>query len=299
MDHITKSLYCNRHFKRFLDVLVYSSVYLAFGGACLIYASCLLLGVEPRIDLMFIAFLTIYSIYNLDKIAGKREDEINVPDRFTMFTKYETYLNISALLAFLTAILLSYMSSGIEMVGVVVFFLIIFILYGVRWIPKSISKYSRLKEIPVVKNIVTSFAWAWIATFIPVVFYITVNGSGILIVFTLIFFLTFMNALFFDIRDIEGDKISGILTIPVFFGFHKTRTFLLVLNTFMCAFIFIFTFNGLIPVLTYMLIGIVGYYYAIIYLMDKLNNRAFICDVLVDGDIIIVGVLVFFGAILF
>ena len=284
---------------KIFDFIVHSSIYIAFGGACLVYASCLLFGVEPKIELMSIMFLTIYAIYNFGRITDKAEDEINVPDRFVVFTIYEVYLTASIPVSALIAILLAYYMGGIKLTLAVLIPLILIVVYGVKWIPESISRYRRLKEIPVVKNMMISLAWAWIATLLPVAYYAHLGSTITLwIVFVFIFWFTFIGSVIFDLRDIEGDKIEGIVTIPISLGFYRTIIFLIILNAFLGAFIILSTFNGWLPAFAYMLIGMTIYYYICMWLMTKMDKR-FICDVLIDGDLFVITALVFLGSLLF
>jgi len=280
------------------DFIIHSSIYLAFAGACLVYASCLLFGVEPKIELTLIMFLSVYAIYNFSRITDRAEDEINVPDRVSVFTRYEKYLTPSIPIAYIGAIFLAYYLGGFKLTLAVLMPLILIIIYAVRWIPRSVSKYSRLKEVMGLKNIIASLAWAWIATFLPFAYYRLDVTITMLVIFIFIFIISFINTVFFDMRDIEGDKLEGINTIPVYLGFNDTIKFLIILNAFLGVFILFTTFNEWVPTLAYITAGIVLYYYECLYLMTKIDT-GFVCDVLIDGDVIFVGILALLGTLLF
>jgi len=274
------------------------SVYMSLCGACLVYASCLLFGVEPRHELMIIIFLTIYSIYTLGIITDKAEDEINAPERATSFEKYKKYLIPSIPIAYLSALFIAYYVSGIKMVGVVLLFLILFLLYGVKWIPATISKYRRLKEIIGIKNITVALAWALISVFLPVIYFDLKITETAWVIFIFILFRIIINNIFFDFKDVKGDKAKGILTIPSVFGVRKTLIFLVILNTLLGIFIFMATLNGLLPPLAHLINLSTIYCYGYLYLLNKIDAK-FLSYIIVDGELIVIGILAFLGSILF
>jgi len=284
---------------KILDFLVHGSIYQALGAALLVYTSCLLLNKEPNLELIIIMFLAVYSIYNFSRITDRKEDEINVPERVSTFKKYEKYIIPSVPASYFAAIVLAYLISGFTLVFVVLVPLIIFMLYGVKVIPKSIFGFSRLKDITIVKNITISFAWAWIVTFLPFFYYLMEFTISVFAVFMFVFVVALINTVFFDLKDIKGDKIVGTKTIPVIIGDKSTLVLLTILNTVLCTFIFISTIQGWLPTLAHMVNLSTIYRYLYIYLYNKVKNVTLLYGVLVDGDCIIIGVLAFIGSLVF
>jgi 4-hydroxybenzoate polyprenyltransferase len=78
----------------------------------------------------------------------------------------------------------------------------------------------RFKEITAVKNIAIALGWAGSIVMSPLLFsdeIIEIDYTFFL-VFISLFILIFINSLFGDMRDRDGDKLAGVRTIPVVFG---------------------------------------------------------------------------------
>lgn len=284
---------------KIFDFLVHSSIYLAISSAFLVYASCFLLNKEPKFELMLIMFLSVYSAYNFTRITDRKEDEINVPERVSTFKKYEKYIIPSIPISCLIAISLAYLIGGINLAFVVLIFLIFATLYSIKWIPKSVSRYSRLKDTYRLKSLFTAFAWTWITVLLPFFYFSVELSPPLFITFILIFTIIFINAVFFDLKDIEGDKIVGTKTIPVVIGAKNTLILLAVLNTLLGIFILISTLNGLIPPLAHIVNLSAIYRYLYIYLYNKVKNVTLLYGVIADGELIVIGVLAFIGSLIF
>ena len=184
------------------------------------------------------------------------------------------------------------------MVGAVLLYLILFLLYGVKWIPASISKYRRLKEIMGVKNIMIALAWALMATFLPLVYFHLDITITTLAIFVFIFIRWIINPVFFDFKDIKGDKIMGVITLPVFFGVRRTLILLAILNTLLGIFTLISTLKGWLPPLAHLVNLSTIYCYCYLYSYNKMEIK-FLSNVIVDGEFIVIGFLALLGTLLF
>lgn len=284
---------------KIFDFLVHSSIYLALSSAFLVYASCFLLNKDPKFELMLIMFLSVYSIYSFSKITDRKEDEINFPERVSTFKKYEKFIIPSIPISYLIAISLAYLIGGINLVFVVLIFLIFAILYSINWIPKSVSRYSRLKDMYRLKSLFTAFAWTWITVLLPFFYFSVELSPQLLVTSILIFTIIFINAVFFDLKDIKGDNIVGTKTIPIVIGAKNTITMLAVLNTLLGIFLLVSTLNGLMPQLAHIVNLSTIYRYLYIYLYNKVKNVTFLYSVIVDGEFIVIGILAFVGSLIF
>lgn len=90
-----------------------------------------------------------------------------------------------------------------------------------------ITKYE-LRKVPYLKPFLISYIWAWTCT-APALYY---NLNDIdLFIWPECFLFILSLAITFDIRDLEGDKLESIQTIPIKLGFQKAKT--------LCFFFFI------------------------------------------------------------
>lgn len=233
-----------------------------------------------------------FAVYNINRMTDEEEDSISHSERYAFTQKYGTFLLSSALLGYLLAILLA-MSKGVDTALVSLIPLFCGILYSVKWAPKGF-KYRRLKEIPFAKNIVIAFAWATTMTILPC----TISNVVTIrtwITYIFLFVSVFVNCIVFDMRDAEGDAISGIKTIPAVIGLEKTEKLLIQLNLLVGLLIFVLTLRNLLPTITYWLCLATIYTHLYVVSFVKGGNAGFLCDVIADGQPMATGILVYTG----
>jgi 4-hydroxybenzoate polyprenyltransferase len=149
----------------------------------------------------------------------------------------------------------------------------------------------RLKDVFAVKNFAIALSWAITGSFLP----LAISPRSfiqIALVFYFLFLRCIVNTTTFDIRDIEGDRISGVRSIPVAFGVEKTRKILLLLNSTLIPWLAYSYFLGLFH--TYLLVLIFaiayGYWYILHFCRDGIKIGKSL-DLLVDGEWILIATL--------
>ena len=86
-----------------------------------------------------------------------------------------------------------------------------------------------LRSLPGCKSLVVSSFKAWMIVFVPLsVTTVKYSWVKVLIAFMHFFVEIFCRTVLWDLRDIKGDTISGLLTVPVVLGESKTSILLLV-----------------------------------------------------------------------
>jgi 1,4-dihydroxy-2-naphthoate octaprenyltransferase len=96
-------------------------------------------------------------------------------------------------------------------------------------------------------------------------------------------------------RDIEGDAFSGVNTIPVMLGEQNTKTLLAALNLFIGLSVLIISIEYLSPIVTYLLAAGMIYAHLYIFSFDKVGQTDVLCDMVVDGQFTILGVMFYIG----
>jgi 4-hydroxybenzoate polyprenyltransferase len=245
---------------------------------------------------MIMMFLVCFSVYNLNRKTDEAEDAINREDRYSFTKKYEKPLYLSAVIGSGLSLLLA------SLYGLSTFLLILTpfitgILYSIPFLPPN-SGYRRLKEIPLVKNVVVTIAWAVPLTFLPlaVAHAPVTTATGI----TLVFFLSwaFIASTLPDIRDKEGDEQAGIRTIPVVIGIERTLNLLTRINIILgiCAVILSIVYHS--PVITLLIIVSCIYTQLVIDSFSVTHRKGITFDLLNDGQFFIIGVIVYSISIL-
>lgn len=271
-----------------LNTLLFSSVYVGLAGAGIVYLAALFQTITLYPWQLTIPFCIIFAVYNLNRKTDEVEDEINRHDRFTFTTRYQKGLFCAALLAYGYVFIISAIY-GAWALAVVTLPLLAGILYSVPVLPSFIT-YRRLKEIPVVKNVMVSLSWALTLTLIPPAFTLRPLGFDTLITFFFFLNWAIVASILPDIRDREGDERAGIVTIPVLLGDDRTLTCLGFLNC-CCGLAVMVAGGGAFPLLTAVLIGLsVGYLALCIHSFHNPLWRDTICDLLTDGQFLFISI---------
>ncbi|MDP2840962.1 MAG: UbiA family prenyltransferase, partial [Candidatus Methanoperedens sp.] len=80
-----------------------------------------------------------------------------------------------------------------------------------------------------VKNFVVALTWAF--TIVAFIYNFIENYLLGFLIFSFFFFKSFINTVLFDCKDIDGDSIAGLTTIPVYFGEKRTGIILQLINS--------------------------------------------------------------------
>ena len=275
----------------FVNLVKYSSLILAMTGGAGVYASCVIQGIPCTPALIVIMVLVSFSVYNLNRKTDEKEDEINHKERFGFTKRFEKPLLYAAIISYIVALLIcAAVGPPAILVGLIP--LASGILYSVPLLPRT-WKYHRLKEVPLLKNIIVAGAWACTLALLPALMY-GISSAPVMFVAGLFFFTyVVMASVLPDIRDIEGDARVGVHTIPVLLGERRTRVVLVGITLAAVCLVFIPGIRLLsLPVLALLLAGFV-YVLLCIGSMDTFLDKNFVCDILADGGFIVFGILAY------
>jgi 4-hydroxy-3-methylbut-2-enyl diphosphate reductase len=200
-------------------ILLLADIYVSLGAGCLCYACSSLLGLSGNLPYIILAILYVQSMHLLNHLTGTNGDVYNDPDREAFYLKNKRFLMSLSILAGSSGLIGAFMLGPWP--------LILFILmsalgisYKLKIIPISFfgSKYRRIKDIPGSKTFLISMAWGIFAAVMPpLALYgkITwVNG----LLFLWASGLVFVRTAFFDVLDMQGDRIVGKETIAIILG---------------------------------------------------------------------------------
>jgi 4-hydroxybenzoate polyprenyltransferase len=250
-----------------------SSLFIATTGFFETYMGYVLLGVTPNVMVCFAVFLMTFSVYSLDKITDSKEDAINMPERSSFLSGRRKLVLCYSLAAYALSALLIFLDRPSNLP-------IIFIplaanaVYG----SKLISGMPRLKDVPVVKNVVVAISWALVTTLLPAMQMAPKTGSMIASVLYFMLAKVFINAVLFDVRDVKGDREMGVKTMPVLLGFRRTTAILLGLNS--TLLLCLMYLGSMLRYLTLIMV-LYGYVY-IFYFSERRSPIAL--DFFVDGQ---------------
>jgi 4-hydroxybenzoate polyprenyltransferase len=216
--------------------LLKSSILVAFSGAIRIHLAFLLLHLQSSLLTCIAGGLVIYAVYTIDRALGSEEDAVNRKE--LNGSKKE----IGLLVSLFTFLIGSYILAQEGLLVLAFIPLVTGYLYskGIK-----IGKFAlKLKGGTGVKNLVVGLTWG--------VFIVGLAGSNygnlvpIILVFTFFGVKLFINSAIYDFKDIEGDTLAGIKTLPVSLGTKNIRNLLTGLHFFSHLILGIALINGII-----------------------------------------------------
>ncbi len=256
---------------KLLWLLLATNIYVSLAGGFLTYSCELLQNTVPRASHFLISFFYLFAMHNLNRFTDRKEQKFNDPLRSLFYEKYRWPLLVASALSLVAALTLVYeqgrptfcLLTGMSVFG---------ILYSVKIIPKSlipVMKVRGLKEIPGSKTFLVAVAWAFVTTFIPAW---NDNHQPDMMTLAVLFFvllLVFVRNAMLDVFDVQGDRIVGKETLPVFIGEKKTITILNVLMGVLLVLLFILPLFNLMSGVGFWLIPGIIYLIGLSLFYDK------------------------------
>ncbi|WP_094227484.1 UbiA family prenyltransferase [Methanolobus psychrotolerans] len=200
--------------------LLKSSVLVSFSGALRIHIAFLLMHIHSVFFNCLAGGLIIYSVYTLDRAMDSEEDMANRPELRGASKK--TALIVSLLCFIIGASILTI--NGLIVIAFLP--LVTGYLYskGIQ-----IGKFSlKLKGGLGIKNLVVGVTWGAFIAGIAGIY--ASNMVAPLIVFLYFSLKLFVNTTIYDFKDVKGDTLAGIKTLPVVLGKKRTKILLFSLH---------------------------------------------------------------------
>ncbi len=211
--------------KRMFLFLSVSSIFIGGTGFFKTFIGYSFLGMTPNFLVCFAVFLFAFAIYTLDKVADMDKDAANLPERLRFLRGRKNLATGYALLAYSLAILIVLLNMPLAL-PILIFPLAVNLIYG----SKPISSLPRLKDLPFIKNFIVAVTWALGTALLPSMHSSNASLVTVACVFYFMLIKTFIDTVLYDIRDVKGDRESGVKTIPVLIGPRKTIAILLLLE---------------------------------------------------------------------
>lgn len=262
--------------------LLSTSILVALSGVFKLYIVSLFLGIELSAPVYLSFFLVIYATYTLDRALDCEEDKIN---RKELVSSRKDIALIVCLISLITASILLFREN----------------LLFIAFLPFAIGYvYSRglrignstvkLKGNFGMKNLTVALTWGL------TIFAIAQQCAGIsralLFVFPFFAVKSFINTVIYDFRDVEGDRIGGLKTLPVCLGVEKTQELLQIMHILLHLWVVVIILLDLVypEIVLFLVSWFSGMVYTIVYTTpppaDESRFRKIMRDVLVDGEFI-------------
>ena len=228
--------------------LLLTNIYLSMGAGALCYACLNLQGMDANVSVILIAMLYVLSMHLFNNLTGRRSDQYNDPDRALYYKTHRVFLTLIALIAGIVGLLTSFTLGWLPF-AILLAMTLTGISYNLRLIPEGIrgGRYRRIRDIPGSKTVLIALAWGIICSIVPSLALKGSLGLSTVLVFVWSICIVFVRTAFFDILDMQGDRIVGRETIPILLGERQTIKLLKLLLLVSIVFLVIPTILGLIP----------------------------------------------------
>jgi (E)-4-hydroxy-3-methyl-but-2-enyl pyrophosphate reductase len=274
-------------------VLLLTNIFVSIGAGCLCYACIKIQGITNNFHHVLISMLYVLSMHILNNLIGTKADRYNDPDRSSFYNNNKILLALLAFTAGGIGLMTAYSVGWIP-------FLILFgmsimgLSYNLRLIPKrfSYNKYSRLRDIPGSKTVLIAMAWGIVTSVLP---RLSVSGNihlNTVIIFSWSLSLVFVRTAFFDILDMQGDRIVGKETIPILLGEKRASNLLKTILVINFGILFVFSVFKLISNLGFALLICPAFVFIII----SAHERGYMLpgirlEFLVESNFVMAGVM--------
>ncbi len=256
-----------------LSFLSASSIFIGGHGFFKTYMAFILMGALPNILVCSLVFLISFCIYTLDKIADMEKDIASMPKRYSLLHSRRRPALFLAAASYILALLLTYLCCPRALVVILIPFIA-----NAFYAVKIHSRIPRLKDIPLVKNLVVSVSWALVTALLPAMFLKGTSGATVIAVIYFLLAKTLVDNVLYDIRDIKGDSENGVRTMAVMLGRQKTTAVLLGANSTLLPLIAIAAIAAKPVALALVLYG----FAYILYFQERCNPLAL--DFFVEGE---------------
>lgn len=208
---------------RLMRMALLTNLYVALGAGCLCYGAMYLQRLPFSWPAVGVAMLYVLSMHILNHLTGRAEDRYNDPDRERFYSQHKIILTAMALAAGALGLVAAFQSGPLPFWALLVMSLL-GLSYNLRLLPASLCpscRFRRIRDLPGSKTILIALAWGVVTAGLPALS--AQKGQwavGALAVFWASA-TAFCRTAFFDLLDIQGDRIVGKETIPTLLGAER------------------------------------------------------------------------------
>jgi 4-hydroxy-3-methylbut-2-enyl diphosphate reductase len=207
--------------------LLLTNIYVSLGAGALCYACAKLQGIHQTFPYILVSMLYVQSMHILNHLTDTRADRYNDPDRANFYDNHKTLLAVLATLAGGLGLIIAYGIGVFPFMALLVMSLL-GLSYNLRVVPQRLAsiKYRRLRDLPGSKTLLISIAWGIVTAVLPPLSkFGTINWINVLVALWAVG-IVFVRTAFFDILDMQGDRIVGKETIAILLGEKRSMRIL-------------------------------------------------------------------------
>jgi (E)-4-hydroxy-3-methyl-but-2-enyl pyrophosphate reductase len=200
--------------------ILLTNLYVALGAGAVAYAAMALQGLPIVNPSIAVAILYVISMHILNHLTGRAESHYNDPERERFYSRHKTLLTAMALIAGALGLVAAYQMGPFPF-WTLLFMSFLGLTYNWPMVPDLKGykfKFRSLRSFPGSKTLLIALAWGVVTAVLPAM--ASDNGRPLSGVFAFLWAsgLVFCRTAFFDVLDMQGDRIVGKETIPILIG---------------------------------------------------------------------------------
>ncbi len=199
--------------------LLLTNIYVAVGAGALCYACNKLQGIHQAFPYILISMLYVQSMHILNHLTDTRADRFNDPDRAKFYDRHKTLLAVSAVLSGGIGLIIAYNIGRFPFLVLLIMSLL-GLSYNLKLVPGwlAVVKYRKIRDLPGSKTLLIAIAWGMVTAVLPPLSkFGTIDWVNVLVALWAVG-MVFVRTAFFDILDMQGDRLVGKETIPLLLG---------------------------------------------------------------------------------
>jgi 4-hydroxy-3-methylbut-2-enyl diphosphate reductase len=236
--------------------LLLTNIYVSLGAGCLSYASLKLQGFNQLFPYVLISMLYVQSMHILAHLTGSKADQYNDPERANFYSKNKILLTILAVAAGSAGLVIAF-TLGLFPFLLLLVLSLLGLSYNRRLVPSRIFsvKYRRLRDIPGSKTFMIAVAWGMVTALLPPLSLADKAQGVMVLIFLWAAGIVFVRTAFFDVLDMQGDRIVGKETIAILLGEKRSLRLLKIMLLILIAALLLLSSFHLISYLGFMLVA--------------------------------------------
>jgi len=241
---------------------IYGGHLFAAGAIGVVYMGSVFCSIFISWDFLAAIYLMFYAIYFYDYTTGAEEDKQTNSERSVYINADHDRKKIKLIICGATLAMSAIYIIWSDITNMVIGYSILVLGLMYHSYFKNLTRF-----IPAFKNFFVSAVWA-LLVFLLLAYYSQPITSAAILLFIFIFLRMLKIQILFDLRDTEGDKKKGLLTIPVYMkgNSEKLLNILNLLNLLTIIVIAYGIFTGIIPAASMMILLV--FFYGFSYIKD-------------------------------
>lgn len=268
-------------------------LYLAVMGTACAYAAALYMGLSPGYTLGLVCAAVIFAVYGLNRFTDITEDFANDTGKMMFFAARRGIMAMAVLALCGAIVLLAVLERLNVYYSIVVSLGIAYSFRLIPWYRRGEGVvFLRLKEIPLVKNLVVSMLWGVSVFAVPLVFargrFVPAELAPVAVLIAALVVSTLNSTVFCDILDRTGDLLARNRTLPVLLGNAGTARLLLAVDLGWLAVVLLLTVTSAVGAAQCGLLAAMALYpltYLAAYRWGRLRRR--VVRLMAEGDLFV------------